>query len=226
MTRRRHPHHSAERRKRHKRVGDKGSAALAEFYREVANALDLPLKAPDDPQVSGSTQPGAATPRTSRVTPRVSQAKRRESGMLAVSGQRTRWWMPVVAVLMLAATGAYVLWPAGEATVPESFHGNWTSRSANYEGRRLVLDRKTIEVVSGVGPPIGPVVVTSSRADSSEEGVRLRLSYDAPEGAQTLELLLHPGRPATLTLARPADVIWERLAERPTAPPTAAVAPK
>jgi hypothetical protein len=49
--------------------------------------------------------------------------------------------------------------------------------------------------------------------------------YGATGKEQTLEMMLHPGRPATMTLLRPANVVWERLEGSPAAPGGEAVVP-
>jgi len=68
--------------------------------------------------------------------------------------------------------------------------------------------------------------VTSSQVDSTADGIRLRLVYGKTNREQTLVMMLHPGRPATLTLLRPANVVWERLEGLPAPPPGGAVVPE
>jgi hypothetical protein len=189
----------AERRKASRKHGkpDPIVKAVTEFYIEVAHTLDLP-------------------PKALPVAPPPPPRQTREEAIRAI---RTRpalyryreWWLPILAALLLVVTGAYYWWPADRLAVPEGFRGTWVSHHASYAGRMIVVSMETIEIVSGLRAATGPLPVISSTVKATAEGVRLRLVFGKTGSEQTMEMLLHPGRPATLTLLRPADVVWERL---------------
>ena len=209
MTRRNRSHRHKASRKQRKR--DAAVKAVAEFYIEVAKSLDLPPKAVP-----------VAPPPPPRLT--------REEAIRAIRARPAlhvvrEWWLPGVAALILAVTGAYYWWPAGKAAVPEDFRGTWVTGNATYAGRMIVVSMETIEIVAGRRAATGPVAVTSSRVDTTTKGIRLRVVYGATGREQTLEMMLHPGRPTTMTLLRPANVVWERLEGLPASPPAQAVAP-
>ena len=171
--------------------------AVAEFYMEVAHSLDLPPKALP-----------VAPPPPPRPT--------REEAIRAVRGSPVQvafreWWLPALAVLLLFSTLAYYWWPAADAAVPEDFRGTWITKNSSYAGRMIVLSMETVEIVAGRRAATGPVAVMSSRVDTTAAGIRLRLVYGTTGKEQTLEMTLHPGRPPTLSLQRPANVVWERL---------------
>lgn len=194
----------AERRKasRKRREPDAIVKAVAEFYIEVAHTLDLPRKAlPEAPP---------PPPRQTRE-----EAIREFRARPALSRHR-EWWLPALAALILVVTGGYYWWPADKVAVPEGFRGTWVSRNATYAKSMIVVSMETIEIVSGRRAATGPLAVTSSTVQPTAEGVRLRLVFGKTGSEQTLEMILHPGNPATLTLLRPADVVWERL-EAPAA---------
>ncbi len=209
MTRRKH----TGRRKtirRHRRR-EAALKAVAEFYMEVAKALDLP------PRVL----PAAPPP-----PPRLTRAEAiREFRARPALHMLREWWLPGVAALLLLVTAGYYWWPSEKAAVPEDFRGTWVTGNATYAGRMIVVSMETIEIVAGRRAATGPVAVTSSKVDTTTEGIRLRLVYGATGKEQTLEMLLHPGRPATMTLLRPANVVWERLEGPPASPGGEVVVP-
>lgn len=186
--------------------------AVSEFYMEVGHSLDLPPKA----------MPVAPPPLRRQTREEVIRGIR---GNPALSAFR-QWWLPAVALLLVATTAAYYWWPASKALVPEGFRGTWVSRNAMYAGRMMVISMETIEIVASRSAATGPVAVTSATVDSTASGIRLRLVYGANGEEQTLEMTLHPERPATLTLLRPANVVWERLDAVSASPPGESVAPK
>ena len=196
----------AERRKASRKQGEPNAIvrAVTDFYIEVAQALDLPRR---DALV--------ASPPPPEQTLTGEEATREVSAKLVLARYR-EWWLPAVASLLLVMTLGYYLWPAGKLAVPEAFQGTWVTRNASYAGRMIVVSMETIEIVSGHRAATGPLPVSSSMVQNTAEGIRLRLVFGKTGSEQTMEMMLHPGRPATLTLLRPADVVWERL-EAPTA---------
>lgn len=196
----------ADRRKasRQPRERDATIKAVSEFYMEVAHSLDLPPKA----------LPVAPPPPPRQTREEVLRAIRAKPALLT---QRSLW-LPALAVLLLTVVGAYYWWPASKAAVPEGFRGTWVSANASYAGRMMVISTETIEIVSGRSAATGPVAVTSSLVDTTAGGIRLRLVYGSANRAQSLELTLHQGPPATLTLLRPAHVVWERREGAPASP--------
>lgn len=189
----------AERRKASfsKRAPDAIVKAVTEFYIEVAQVLDLPRKALP-----------AAPPPPPRLTREEAIAAVRSKSLLS---RYREWWLPGLAALLLVVIGGYSWWPEGEPGVPDDFRGTWVTQNASYAGRMIVVSMETVEIVAGRRAATGPLPVTSTRIDTTAEGIRLRVVYGKVGSEQNLELFLHPGRPTTLTLARPADVIWERV---------------
>ncbi len=202
----------ADRRKASKQQRERDATikAVSEFYMEVAHSLDLPPKA----------LPVAPPPPPRQTREEVLRAIRAKPAFLT---QRA-WWLPAIAVLLLAGMGAYYWWPATKAAVPEGFRGTWVSQNPSYAGRMMVISMETIEIVSGRSAATGPVAVTSSTVDTVAEGIRMRLVYGAGNRAQSLEMTLHQGPPATVTLLRPAHVVWERREGAPTSPAANAAA--
>jgi hypothetical protein len=180
---------------------------VTDFYIEVAQALDLPRK---DAPIASPPPPGQAREELTRE-----EATLEVSARPAVARYRDRW-LPALAALLLVMTMGYYWWPADKLAVPEAFQGTWVTHNASYAGRMIVVSMETIEIVSGHRAATGPLPVSSSTVQNTAEGIRLRLVFGKTGSEQTLEMMLHPGPPATLTLLRPADVIWERL-EAPTA---------
>lgn len=196
---------------RKQRKHDATIKAVAEFYTEVAKTLDLPPRAMPAPP-----------PPPPRLT--------REEAIKAIRARPAlqivrEWWLPGLAALILAVTGGYYWWPAGKAAVPEDFRGTWVTGNAAYAGRMIVVSMETIEIVAGRRAATGPVAVTAAKVDTTTDGIRLRLVYGATGKEQTLEMMLHPGRPATITLLRPANVVWERLEGSTASPGGEAVVP-
>lgn len=204
----------AERRKTSRKHGEPNAIvkAVSEFYIEVAQALDLPRK---DSPIASPPPPGQTREEaTLEVSARPALARSRE------------WWLPALAALLLVVMGAYYWWPADKLAVPEDFRGTWVSRNPSYAGRMIVVSMETIEIVSGHSAATGPLAVTSSTVQPTTEGIRLRLVFGKSGSEQTLVMMLHPGRPATLTLLRPADVVWERLVVPSARPPDSTRAPR
>lgn len=197
----------AERRKanQERRELEAALKAVTEFYIEVAETLDLPhkpLAAPPPPPPKPTREEAL----------RVIRAK-------AVLEGYKQWLLPAVAVLLLVVTAAYRWWPSDKAAVPDGFRGTWVTRHASYAGRMIVISMETIEIVAGQRAATGALAVTSSTVDSTDVGVRLKLVYGKAGSEQTLEMMLYPGPRPTLTLVRPADVVWERLEGKPPEPP-------
>jgi hypothetical protein len=180
---------------------------VTDFYIEVAQALDLPRK---DAPIASPPPPGQTREEVTRE-----EATLEVSARPAVARYRERW-LPALAALLLVMTMGYYWWPADKLAVPEAFQGTWVTHNASYAGRMIVVSMETIEIVSGHRAATGPLPVSSSTVQNTAEGIRLRLVFGKSGSEQTLEMMLHPGHPATLTLLRPADVVWERL-EAPTA---------
>lgn len=194
--------HKAKREQRELQTAIK---AVTEFYVEVAETLDLPPRAlPEAP-------PLPPPPQTREEVPRAVQTR------TALAAYR-QWLLPAIAVLLLAVVGGVYWWPAGSATVPEDFRGTWVTQDASYAGRMIVVSAGTIEIVAGRESATGPLAVTSTTVDSTASGIRLLVVFGTSRDEQTMEMLLRPGRPTTLTLVRPDDVVWQRL-EGPPAPP-------
>ena len=209
MTRRNRANRRKAQRKQRQR--DATVESVTEFYLEVADSLNLPPKA-----LPAAVVPPPPPQQTRDEVLRAIHAK---PALFATRG----FWLPALAVLLIVVTAAYTWWPAGKATVPEAFRGTWTSRNPSYAGRMIVISMETIEIVSGRTAATGPVAVTSSIVDTTVTGIRLRLVYGTTGSEQTLVMMLHPGQAATLTLLRPADVVWERLEGLPASPPGAEV---
>ena len=188
---------------RHRELA-KAKKAVAEFYAEVALKLHLPRKAQ------------LAKPLAPRLT--------REEALREIRGGTARFttrrvWLPVLALLLLVLTGAYYAWPATKLAVPQEFLGIWMSRNPGYVGRRIAISTETVEIIAGRGAATGPVAVTSAKLDTTSAGIRLRVVYGKGDNEQKLEITLHPGKPPTLTLLRPANVIWERVDDSRATPP-------
>lgn len=197
----------SERRKanRERRELDAALKAVTEFYIEVAETLDLPHK----------PLPAAPPP---PPKPTREEALRAMRAKEALAGYK-QWFLPTVAVLLLVGMAAYRWWPSNKAAVPEGFRGTWVTGNASYAGRMIVISLETIEIVAGQRAATGALAVTSSTVDSTAAGVRLKVVYGKAGSEQSLEMMLHPGPRPTLTLVRPADVVWERLEGKPPEPP-------
>ena len=197
--------------RREQQVHDATIKAVDAFYVEVAHSLDLPRK----------ELPPPPPPPPQQTREEVLRAIRAKPPLL----KQRAYWLPALAVLLLVVTGAYTWWPAATAAVPPAFQGTWVSQSPSYARRMIVISMETIEIVSGRSEATGPLAVTSSKVDTIAEGIRLRVVYGAAGNEQKMELMLHAGPPATLTLRRPADVVWERQTGALAAPSAGAAVP-
>lgn len=187
--------------RRGQRRPDASAEAVTEFFLEVAGALDLPPKAlPDETPLE---TPPPVPSQQSRATPPPSRA-------VPAPRPRTRWWLPAVAAAMLLAVGRVQWGTWARPSVPQEFRGTWVSRDAKYAGRIIVFSAETVEIVAVGSAVNGPVAVTRTKVDTTTSGIRLRCAYATGDGEQSLEVTLHPGRPETMTLLHPPDVVWER----------------
>lgn len=213
----------AERRKATRKHGEPNAIvrAVTDFYIEVAQALDLPRK---DAPIASPPPPGQTREEVTREEVTREEATLEVSARPALAWYR-KWWLPALAALLLVMTLGFYWWPADKLAVPEAFQGTWVTHNASYAGRMIVVSMETIEIVSGHRAATGPLPVSSSTVQNTAEGIRLRLVFGKTGSEQTLEMMLHPGRPATLTLLRPADVVWERLEAPAAGPPDSARTP-
>ena len=92
--------------------------------------------------------------------------------------------------------------------MPTALIGRWTTTAPRYEGRGLRLTKDEVIIQTGPGQPARQGDIKSLRTWKEGLVPVLRITYDAGDGPETMDLLLVG--PDSMRLRNPREVLWTR----------------
>lgn len=92
--------------------------------------------------------------------------------------------------------------------MPAALIGRWTTTAPRYGGRALRLTKDEVILQTGPGQPPRRGDITSLRTWKEGLVPVLRITYDAGDGPETMDLLLIG--PDSMRLRNPREVLWTR----------------
>jgi hypothetical protein len=135
-------------------------------------------------------------------------------GHAAQPDRRSLPWLILLTGVVCVVAGALALnlrrTPPGRGLdhMPTALIGRWTTTAPRYEGRALRLTKDEVIIQMGPGQPARQGDIKSLRTWKEGLVPVLRITYDAGDGPETMDLLLVG--PDSMRLRNPREVLWTR----------------
>ncbi|MCE9603108.1 MAG: hypothetical protein K8S21_12965 [Gemmatimonadetes bacterium] len=124
------------------------------------------------------------------------------------STKGSKFWLPVIAGVMLAGVALFMLWPAAAPTVPLTLLGEWTTTNPKYAGNRIAISATDIRLTIADRNPTSHAIRGIS-TNATGDSLKVVINYQDEGGLTELNATLVTLPTRRLIFARPQGLVWD-----------------
>jgi len=124
------------------------------------------------------------------------------------STKGTRFWLPVIAVALVAIVGAITFWPSAPPTVPKALQREWATLHPKYARNRIAFTENQVLLTAATGRTTShqiETIETTLKGDS----MMILINYQDEGGLTELSAALVSVPTPKLVFARPQGLVWD-----------------